>query len=625
MLAVLGFSAGMCLAMVTQALAVDARLLTTEVFDDGSDSKTAGDGTASRAWQAVPKGGFVGGYTPGTLWFRLRVAGPRGQQGIIFVLSTCLDELTSHIPQPQVEGWPASQQADGVAVYYQGDTPLASNRADKWRGFAVPLQFSGTEGEAYVRLKTNSSVLFWPQADTQVGFAVYLQVESLIAGALALGLLATLLIGIVRWRLYGHASSASIAAYAFSALLLLLVRDGCLALVIAEAPEMLHRGVGFSIGLLLVATIASFRNVIQASLLSQLLDRVSYVALVISLTVAAAAALGVYGAVAFHVQLFALAAIFGLPPIGVLRAWRQRTLRHPLAHACGLVAILPGFTLTFLLTAGLIGLSPLTFYSSEAALLISLLFKFVSTAAESRTTKREHKAMKAQLDAGQMIVEINRQAAETYGNWFKVFGHQDKIPLAVIKMSSQNIAGLDPRSEIHERSRKISSNVGKFDSLVRSLTQTGGIRKRFNERRDHPFDALELALSRDETLGLDVAVRGLAGAAGRHDADIRNIALGKLVSNAHIHSGTPTSVNVEVAKKAWKGRGGIAFHVRDAGPVLSGDVKVNMSVRHWRGRNSKGHDIGLWAASLIADAHGGRLFHERTGSEHSQFSIWIPE
>ncbi|MCO6180965.1 7TM-DISM domain-containing protein [Ciceribacter sp. RN22] len=605
--------------------AAEARLLAVELLRDENGSLTASEVAVSRSWRTLPNSGFAAGYSSDTFWVRLRFVGPAGKAGVIFTLPTFLDEVTFFVPNPG-EGSTVSEAVNAFETYSQGDTRPASGRIFRWRGFAAPVLFSGTDRDiAYVRVKSKSSVLFWPQIDTQARYSGYLLVESLLAGALILGVLAMCAASAIHWGVHRLSIFRGIAIYAAAAFIFLLTRDGYLSLVQAAPPALLDRGVGVSMCLLLAAAIVFYRDATRITLVSSLLDHVSRGLLLVSLGGAIVAVAGGYSSIAYLSLLLGLAVALGWVPACILLSHRKKALRHPRVLGAGLIGIPIGFIITCLQLVGVVGPSPLAFYSSEISLLVSVLFNFTFTVAESVTMRKEHREAKAHLAMERMAADLSRQAAETHGNWVKIFSHQIKTPLAIITASSRNIERIEPRSEILERTRRISGNAGKIDELVQSLLHIEDIRARLNERRTLPFDALDLARSCLKAAGHENGPCGEVGIVGHGDTDILAIGLSKLIDNAQLHSGARASVMVEVAQRNWKGRAGVVFHVRDSGPPLDEEVRTNMFARHWRGKGSKGHGVGLWAAVLIAEAHGGQVHYERTQFGQNQFSIWIPE
>lgn len=625
-LTMLALMAGLCLFLLTPARAAAARLLSVEMLRDESGTLTISEVVNSQAWQPLPEGGFVGGFSSDTFWFRLRSVGPPGEQGVIFVLPTYLNNITLFVRDPPPGTDMASSPSAEFIRYHQGDQKPAADRIFQWRGFAAPMPFSGGEIDvAYVRLRTRTTVLFWPQVDTQIGFSRYLLVESLIAGALALGLLITVVVGVVRWRVYGDAISRSFASYAAAALFFLVARDGYLSLVPAASPVLLPRSVGLSICLLIAANVAFYRTATQVGNVSRSLDYASRIAVAMALGGALAAAAGAYPAIARPVQFLGLVMAIIWAPTAVFLAHHKKRLQHSLLLGGGFLGTLVGYCLSFLLVTGDIDLSFFTFYSAEMSLFASLLLNFAFSVSASMAMVREHQETKAQLAMERLSAELNRDAAETHRSWVKIFSHQIKTPLAVIKVSSQNIEKLEPRPDITERTRKISSNADKIDELVHSLLHVEDIRTRLNERKHYPFDALQLARSSLPATELNIDVFGESGIIARGAADVLRIALSKLIDNALLHSGVPASVKIAVERGDRDGRAAVVLHVLDAGPPISDEVQANMFARHWRGRDSKGHGVGLWAAALIAEAHGGQVRYKRTCFGENQFSMWIPE
>ncbi|MCO6180923.1 ATP-binding protein [Ciceribacter sp. RN22] len=625
-LAMLAIVFGICLSVAPPAYAATARLLSVEMLRVDDDTLTISDVAASQSWRPLPDGGLVGGFSSDTFWFRLRYVGPPQEQGVVFVLPTYLNDITLFVPDPHAGTRQAAVHADELVHYQQGDQQPLTDKVYRWRGFAAPIPFSGREGDiAYVRLRTRTTVLFWPRVDTQVGFSSYLLVESLIAGALALGLLLTVVVGVVRWRVHGDAISRSFATYAAAALFFLAARDGYLSLIPGVSPVLLNRSVGLSICLLVAANIAFYRTATQIRAVSRALDCASRLAVALAVGGAVVAAIGAYPTIARPLQFFGLIMSVGWAPLSVFLAHYRKSLHHSLLLSGGFLGTLAGYCVSFLLVTGDVNLSFSAFYSAEISLLASLVLNLAFAVCESMATAKEHRRTKTQLAMERMSAELNREAAETHHSWVKIFSHQIKTPLAVIKVSSQNIERLVPQPDILERTRKISSNAGKIDELVHSLLHVEDIRARLNERRHYPFDALELARSSLPTGAGTIDVVGERGITARGAADVLRIALSKLIDNALIHSGVPTSVRVSVERKDCDGRRAVVLHVLDAGPQISNEVQANMFARHWRGRDSKGHGVGLWAAALIAEAHGGQVRYERTSFEENQFSIWLPE
>jgi signal transduction histidine kinase len=110
------------------------------------------------------------------------------------------------------------------------------------------------------------------------------------------------------------------------------------------------------------------------------------------------------------------------------------------------------------------------------------------------------------------------------------------------------------------------------------------------------------------------------------DEDLIRRMVGNLVDNAVRHTRDGSSVRVELDET----EGGYAIAVKDHGPGIPADIRVQIFERFFRGDASRrssaqdGAGLGLALARWIARAHGGDVVLARSSPAGSTFVISLP-
>ena len=108
------------------------------------------------------------------------------------------------------------------------------------------------------------------------------------------------------------------------------------------------------------------------------------------------------------------------------------------------------------------------------------------------------------------------------------------------------------------------------------------------------------------------------------DADRLCQALENLLTNALRHSPPGAAVHVEVKTEEQDGGGWAIVTVADEGPGIAADLLPRLFNRYVRGSGSSGRGLGLFLASRIAAAHGGKLTVDSTPGQGARFRLALP-
>jgi signal transduction histidine kinase len=203
-----------------------------------------------------------------------------------------------------------------------------------------------------------------------------------------------------------------------------------------------------------------------------------------------------------------------------------------------------------------------------------------------------------------------REAAQLREQFIAVLGHDLRTPLAAIRMSASLLPGLKDRAEGEEVSRLIVRSARRMSELIDNVLDLararlgGGLTVSLRPTSDLAMQLAEAASElRAAHPARELRTEIEPVPAALLDAPRIVQLTSNLLANALAHGDPAAPVRLGVAV----GAGQLRLEVRNTGPEIPRGVRATMFNPFVRGGGGKGLGLGLYIASQIARAHGGRL------------------
>jgi len=290
-----------------------------------------------------------------------------------------------------------------------------------------------------------------------------------------------------------------------------------------------------------------------------------------------------------------------------------------------------GIALVLLFAAGgglwlaAIGLRPITTMARRAAELAPASVEDLGESERSDELGRLARAFNG-------LVARLRQALQTQRRFMADASHELRTPVSVIQSAADVTLSRERRDECEYREalaivRTEARRLGRLvdDMLVLARADAGGYPLRrvevyLNELVMECQRAVDF-LARER--GVAVRCSAAADAPFHGDEDLLRRMLLNVVQNAVEHSRHGTAVRIDLSPDGRQ----IAIRVRDEGPGIGDADRARIFDRFVQldaARRGAGAGLGLPIARWIAEAHGGSLDLESSGTGGSTFRILLP-
>jgi heavy metal sensor kinase len=230
------------------------------------------------------------------------------------------------------------------------------------------------------------------------------------------------------------------------------------------------------------------------------------------------------------------------------------------------------------------------------------------------------------------LVARLRQALQTQRQFMADASHELRTPVSVIVSAADVTLSRDHRAEPEYRDALAvvgtqARRLGRLveDMLVLARADAGGYRLR-------PVDLYlnELAVECERTVdvlarkrGVAVVISAVADVPFRGDEDLLRRMVLNVVQNAVQHTGAGGEVRVDIGLQDAS----VVVRVHDQGPGVPEADRIRVFDRFVQldaARRREGAGLGLPIARWIAEAHGGALDLEESGTNGSTFRITLP-
>lgn len=229
--------------------------------------------------------------------------------------------------------------------------------------------------------------------------------------------------------------------------------------------------------------------------------------------------------------------------------------------------------------------------------------------------------------------QLRNQLDEARESFVNVLAHDLKSPLATIRglaaLGMRHAATTDDRIAT-ERFRKIDNQVDHMvrlldDLLDARLLEAG--RLSIRKARLDLCEVVKEAVDEACTTTTRHRIRFNPKCEATIEADRVRIVqvMSNLLGNAIKYSPNGGTIQVEVARK----RSEVVVSVRDQGVGIAPENLTSIFREYERTRSgsrvASGHGLGLFIASQLVSAHGGRIWAESTPGKGSTFSFSLPD
>jgi len=258
----------------------------------------------------------------------------------------------------------------------------------------------------------------------------------------------------------------------------------------------------------------------------------------------------------------------------------------------------------------------------QISILINVLVMSVALAGHMRGIAQDRRTA---LEEAALASERERDQRRLIA----MLSHELRSPLAGIKTAGETLlrTGANLSEGGRRRAEHVVEGAGRLLSLV----------TRFLDAEVVATGRLQPVRRQTSVTAFLEQVRDDAGDGGRlelrppvpdlhaaFDPELLGLAVGNLVANALCYAPPETPVTLIAGKGEG---GGITLTVKDEGPGMSPVELAELGRRYYRGAaaaGTKGTGLGVFVASRIAAAHGGRLVFESTRGHGTQARIILP-
>jgi len=234
-----------------------------------------------------------------------------------------------------------------------------------------------------------------------------------------------------------------------------------------------------------------------------------------------------------------------------------------------------------------------------------------------------------------MAVEEERLAYEdSLRDFLDIASHELRHPMTIIKGYAETLSthvdtiSNDLKVEFLQH---ITEGVKRLERLVHQLLETSHMERKeldINKRRSDPRDLLARAVRELGDRGFDRDIHtSIAAEVRQVSADPQWLlnAIIILLENAALYSPPDTPLEVKVEEKS----GEVIISVLDRGSGVPEEERERIFERFYQLEDVRHHSspgLGLWLyiARQIAEAHGGRIWHEPREGGGSIFRLCLP-
>ena len=239
----------------------------------------------------------------------------------------------------------------------------------------------------------------------------------------------------------------------------------------------------------------------------------------------------------------------------------------------------------------------------------------------------EHRITEVRRDQlGDLADDINTMAGDVQGmldakrQLLLGISHELRSPLSRMKLALELV-------DDDEDKERLAADVTEMEKIIATLLEAERLNTRHAALQISQFSAKELT---DELIDNFFArekdrIRVIVPDTLRINADEARVTLmlKNLVSNAVRYAKTLVEIEFGTTETAWR------IHVRDDGPGIPKTQIEFIGEPFYRGdpsrtRNSGGSGLGLYLATLIAQAHGGTLDLDRSHTHGACFVVTFP-
>jgi PAS domain S-box-containing protein len=211
-----------------------------------------------------------------------------------------------------------------------------------------------------------------------------------------------------------------------------------------------------------------------------------------------------------------------------------------------------------------------------------------------------------------------------------LISHDLRSPLSTVTLAAQRLVKRLDAAGLHDDARnadRIVRSAGRMNALIEDLIDCARAEQGQLELEKAPVELATLV--REVTERLPGAVARVAVECPEPlppvlaDADCIDRVLTNLLGNALKYSPPAAPVRVRIARS----RDSVTISVIDQGPGIAPDEVPHLFERFYRARatcRAGGTGLGLYIASLLTKAHGGRISVESEVGKGSAFHLTLP-